>query len=49
MEHDLYLAAPADMGDFFKRPAATQLRRNFGIKVVIYDAAKEEIIGWIEP
>lgn len=49
MEHDLYLAAPADMRDFFKRPAASQLRHNFGIKVVIYDATKEEIIEWIEP
>ncbi len=49
MEHALYLAAPADMRDFFKRPAASELRKNFGIKVVIYDATKEEILEWIEP
>lgn len=49
MEHELYLAAPADMLDFFKRPAATELRKNYGIKVVIYDATKEEILEWIEP
>ena len=49
MEHDLYLAAPADMLAFFKRPAVTQLRQTYGIKVVIYDVEKEEIAEWIEP
>ena len=49
MEHDLYLAAPEEMQDFFKRPAASKLRQDFGIKILIYQPQKETIIEWIEP
>lgn len=49
MEHELYLAAPADMQDFFKQPAISRLRQDCAIKLFIYDPQKEEIIEWIEP
>ena len=49
MEHELYLAAPVEMQDFFKRPAATQLRKGIGIKILIYHPQREEIIEWLEP
>ena len=49
MEHELYLAAPADKQDFFKQPAISRLRKDAGIKLFIYDPQKEEIIEWIEP
>ncbi len=48
MEHDLFLAVPAEMGEFFQMPAVAKMRRDFRIKVVSYDAQTEEIVEWID-
>lgn len=49
LEHDLYLAVPADMGEFFKFPAVVKMRQDFSIKIVTYNPQEEEIIEWLEP
>ncbi len=48
LEHDLYLAVPNDMSEFFQLPDVAKLRRDFGIKVVCYDPQQEVISQWID-
>ena len=48
LQHELYLAVPLDMEEFFLRPDMTKMRHDFGIKVVSYDPQQEVISQWID-